>query len=107
EGSPLAALAEECAAIGRRMLGAASLDDRLAGGVPFCTMCAAAEAGRQLQRQREALAGAGTGSAFARRRAATEKFVRTHIVSEALGLAGSARAGAGMLYAIDSGTLTG
>ncbi len=105
KGSPLAALAEECAAIGRWMLGEASLDDRLAGSVPFTAMCAVAVAGWQLQRQCEALESEGAGSAFARRKAATEKFFRTHIVSEALGLAGSARAGADMLYSIDSDTL--
>src|SRR5690606_2509882 len=59
EGSPLAALAEECAAIGRWMLGEASLDDRLAGSVPFATMCAAAVAGWQLERQRQALEAEG------------------------------------------------
>jgi hypothetical protein len=106
-GSPLAALADECAAIGRWMLDEASLDDRLAGSVPFCTMCAVAVAGWQLQRQLAALKAESRSDAFARRKAVTVEFFLARIVPEALGLAAAARAGAAGLYAIDSETLAG
>jgi hypothetical protein len=105
--SPLTALADECGAIGRWMLNEASLDDRLAGSVPFCAMCAVAVAGWQLQRQLAALKAESRSDAFARRKGATVEFFLTRIVPEALGLAASARAGAGVLYAIDSETLAG
>jgi len=105
--TPLTALADECAAIGRWMLDDATLDDRLAGSVPFCAMCAVAVAGWQLMRQRAALEAEGRGDAFTRRKAATVEFFLACIVPEALGLAASARAGAAALYAIDGETLAG
>ena len=52
----LAALAQDCAGIARWMRDEASLDDRLAGSVPFCTMAAVAVAGWQLTKQVEAVA---------------------------------------------------
>ena len=107
ENTPLAALARECAAIGQWMLDEASLDDRLAGSVPFCTMCAVAVAGWQLAKQRAALEAEGADTGFARRKAASERFFQAHIVPEAQGLARSARAGADLLYSVDSGTLAG
>ncbi len=56
-------LARECARIGEWMLHDASLDDRLAGSVPFCTMCAVATAGWQLLRQLRAVeAGRSAGA---------------------------------------------
>ena len=46
----LKALAEECGAVTEWMTGTASLDDRLAGSVPFLAMAATAVAGWQLER---------------------------------------------------------
>ena len=53
----LFALAGECAAIAGWMRDEASLDDRLAGSVPFCTMSAVAVAGWQMLLQMRAVAG--------------------------------------------------
>ena len=92
----LAALAKDCAGIARWMLDSASLDDRLAGSVPFCTMCSVAVAGWQLQRQARVAGGM---------KAQVAAFFRAHIVSEAAGLKVSAMAGADLLYACDAAML--
>jgi hypothetical protein len=102
----LTALARECARIGEWMLHDASLDDRLAGSVPFCTMCAVAAAGWQLLRQQRAVE-AGESPALAATKPVTAQFFLTRIVPEALGLAASATAGAQLLYALDAGQLSG
>jgi hypothetical protein len=102
----LAELARECARIGEWMLHDASLDDRLAGSVPFCTMCAVAAAGWQLLRQLRAVA-AGGASALAQTKPVTVRFFLDRIVPEAIGLAASAKAGAELLYALDAGQLAG
>jgi alkylation response protein AidB-like acyl-CoA dehydrogenase len=100
----LAALAEECRAIARWMRGDASLDDRLAGSVPFTTMSAVAVAGWQLLRQLHAVdAGAATALAGAKR--VTVRYFLDHVVPEAMGLAASARGGAGLLYALPAEAL--
>jgi len=99
-------LARECGRIGAWMLHDASLDDRLAGSVPFCTMCAVATAGWQLHLQERAIA-AGAFPEFAATKPATVRFFMGHIVPEALGLAASATAGAEMLYSLDAGQLGG
>jgi hypothetical protein len=92
----LAALARECAAIGRWMLWDASLDDRLAGSVPFQTMCAVAVAGWQIQRQAQL---ADTcGDALSRIKPVVARFFLDTLVAEALGLNASATAGAAILY---------
>jgi len=103
DGSNLADLAEACEATGRWMASEASLDDRLAGSVPFTEMGAIAVAGWQLLRQREALEGDDT--AFAARKRATVRFFLDRIVPEARGLKASAQAGAKGLYAIPTETL--
>jgi len=102
----LAELARECARIGEWMLHDASLDDRLSGSVPFCTMCAVATAGWQVLRQRRAVE-AGDSPALAATKPVTAGFFLDRIVPEALGLAASAKAGAQSLYALDAGQLTG
>ncbi|WEK45502.1 MAG: acyl-CoA dehydrogenase [Candidatus Andeanibacterium colombiense] len=102
----LAELARECARIGEWMLHEASLDDRLAGSVPFCTMCAVATAGWQLLRQLRAVAG-GEAPALALTKPVTARFFLDRIVPEALGLAASAKAGAELLYALDAEELAG
>ena len=96
----LAALAEDCRGVADWMTSAASLDDRLAGSVPFCTMCAVAAAGWQLQRQ------ARDGGGGAAKTAVASYFAQI-IAGEARGLKGSAMAGAAALYAIGSEALAG
>ena len=96
----VASLAKDAAAIGSWMAsGDASLDDRLAGSVPFLTMCAVAVAGWQLARQARA-----TGSV--EKTAVTKVFNRT-IVPEARGLGAAAMAGAALYYELESEALTG
>ncbi|WP_336979170.1 acyl-CoA dehydrogenase [Altererythrobacter fulvus] len=102
----LAALAQECAAIGEWMLHDATLDDRLAGSVPFCTMCAVTVAGWQLLRQLRAIE-AGEVAVPAPTKPVTVRFFLDRIVPETLGLAASARAGAELLYALDAERLAG
>ncbi|WP_338446793.1 acyl-CoA dehydrogenase [Pelagerythrobacter marensis] len=97
----LAQLAGACRTVGEWMRDDASLDDRLAGSVPFCTMSAVAVAGWQLLRQLRAIdAGEFAGLADAKR--ATVRFFLDRIVPEAAGLKASAAAGADGLYALDS-----
>ena len=105
EESTLADLAKACEETGRWMVSEASLDDRLAGSVPFTAMCAVAVAGWQLVRQREALAQEDTG--FAKRKRATVRFFLDRIVPEASGLSASAKAGAEDLYTLETETLLG
>ncbi len=102
----LAALAQECAAIGEWMLHDATLDDRLAGSVPFCTMCAVTVAGWQLLRQLRAIE-PGEAAVPAPTKPVTVRFFLDRIVPETLGLAASARAGAELLYALDAERLAG
>ena len=102
DAANLAALANECAAIAAWMRADASLDDKLAGSVPFLTMCAVAVAGWQLQRQARFLA-AEPGHA----KHVVARFFATRIAPEALGLAASARGGAELLYTLDADALAG
>ena len=93
----LGALAQDCAAAAEWMRDSASLDDRLAGSVPFCTMSAVAVAGWQLLRQLRAVEdGEAPGRAVAKR--ASVRFFLDRIVPEANGLKASATAGAEALY---------
>ncbi|WP_068070822.1 acyl-CoA dehydrogenase [Novosphingobium lentum] len=94
----LAQLAQDCAAVGRWMSESASLDDRLAGAVPFTTMCAVAVAGWQLLRQAQA-SDSPTKQVVAR-------FFNEQIAPEARGLSNSAMAGAALLYELDAAALT-
>lgn len=95
----LAALATECAGIARWMRDEASLDDRLAGSVPFCTMAAVAVAGWQMMKQGHAVA-AGAAPSLADSKPVTVRFFLDRIVPEALGLKAGATAGADLLYAL-------
>lgn len=101
----LSKLAAECTRIGNWMLHDATLDDRLAGSTPFCTMCAVATAGWQLLLQEQAVA-AGDFPDLESLKPATVHFFHMHIVPEALGLAASAAAGAGLLYSLDARQLS-
>ena len=95
----VAALARDAAAIGQWMSTTASLDDKLAGSVPFTTMCAVAVAGWQLGRQSRA--------SDLHSKIAVTKFFNRVIVPEARGLGSSAMAGAALLYDLDSEALAG
>jgi alkylation response protein AidB-like acyl-CoA dehydrogenase len=100
ESPELAALARDAVAVASWMAsGDASLDDKLAGSVPFTTMCAVAVAGWQLVRQVHA-----SGSAD---KAAVTRFFNRTIVPEARGLGAAAMAGAALLYDIDTIALVG
>ena len=102
----LASLALDCAAIARWMRDEASLDDRLAGSVPFCTMAAVTVAGWQLVKQAAAVA-AGAAPSLAATKPVTVRFFLDRIVPEAAGLKAGATAGAGGLYQISSEALVG
>ena len=102
----LFALAGECAGIARWMRDEASLDDRLAGSVPFCTMAAVCVAGWQLMKQAEAVAG-GAAPALAESKPVTVRFFLDRIVPEAMGLKAGAVAGAELLYSLPSEKLAG
>ena len=102
----LQALANACADIGQWMRSDASLDDRLAGSVPFCTMCAVAVAGWQMLKQKRAVE-AGHSPALAATKPVTARFFLDHIVTEAAGLNASATAGAGLLYELTADQLAG
>lgn len=102
----LAALARDCGDIARWMQSEASLDDRLAGSVPFCTMAAVAVAGWQMMKQGEAVK-AGAAPSLAETKPVTVRFFLDRIVPEAAGLKAGATAGADLLYALPSDTLAG
>ncbi len=102
----LFALAGDCAAVARWMREEASLDDRLAGSVPFCTMLAVAAAGWQLLLQRDAVA-RGQAPSLARTKPASVHFFLERIVPEASGLKAAASAGADTLYEIPTQALLG
>ena len=98
----LKALAEDCIAVARWMISDASLDDKLAGSVAFCTMCSVAVAGWQLLRQVDAAEGA-----LAVTKPVIARYFVEHIVPEARGLKAAATAGAELLYALDAAALAG
>jgi len=102
----LADLARSCAAVGEWMLGDASIDDRLAGSVPFQTMCAVAVAGWQLLRQARAATAGEAPAGIAQAKPVVARFFIDHLVPEALGLKASALSGAATLYALDAAALT-
>ncbi len=102
----LAALASDCANIARWMRDEASLDDRLAGSVPFCTMAAVAVAGWQLMKQAEAVA-QGAAPSLADSKPVTVRFFLDRIVPEASGLKAGALAGSDLLYSLSAQQLAG
>ena len=101
EESGLAALAADCESVALWMREEASLDDRLAGSVPFCTMFAVAVAGWQLLRQKRAVEG-GAAPGLAATKEASVRFFLDRVVPEAAGLKASATAGAEPLYALSA-----
>ncbi len=101
-GSAVGALARDCLAIAEWMRDTATIDDRLAGSVPFTTMCAVAVAGWQLARQAEAAEGA-----LAAAKPVVAAWFAANVATEAQGLKASAMAGAASLYALDAAALAG
>ena len=101
EESGLAALAADCESVALWMREEASLDDRLAGSVPFWTMFAVAVAGWQLLRQKRAVEG-GAAPSLAATKQASVRFFLDRVVPEAAGLKASATAGAEPLYALSA-----
>ncbi len=102
----LSALAWDCANVARWMRDEASLDDRLAGSVPFCTMAAVTVAGWQLMKQVAAVE-AGAAPSLAATKPVTARFFLDRIVPEAAGLKAGAVAGAELLYALSAEALVG
>ena len=98
-------MAENCEKIAAWMRTEARLDDRLAGSVPFQTMCAVAVAGWQLHAQ--ARFAAAAGDALARTSQAIASFFTDAIVPEALGLKAAATVGAPALYRLSIEDLIG
>jgi hypothetical protein len=99
--TPLVTLSRKCKEIGEYMR-LASVDDRLAGSLPFLTMCAVAVAGWQMLLQARAAAGEGVDRAIVHGKPVTARYFLDHIVPESGGLEASARAGADLLYALDA-----
>ena len=102
----LQALAGECAAIAKWMREEASLDDRLAGSVPFTAMCAVAVSGWCLLEQHRALKDSDDEARKTAKRVTTRYFL-DQIVPEAVGLKASAVGGAGLLYELETEALIG
>lgn len=100
----LCALAQDCRTAAEWMRGEASLDDRLAGSVPLCTMMAVAVAGWQLLRQKRAVED-GAAPALVATKPVTVRFFIERIVPEASGLRAGAMAGADGLYTLDAAQL--
>lgn len=96
----LKALAQDCRDVARWMTAHASIDDKLAGSVPFCTMASTAVAGWQLQRQARDGAGGEQKTVIAR-------YFNEHLAAEARGQKPLAMAGADLLYALSAEALAG
>ena len=96
----LQALAQDCIDVARWMATDASIDDKLAGSVPFCTMASVAVAGWQLQRQ--ARDGAG-----GEQKAVVARYFNEHLAAETRGQKTLAMAGAELLYALNAEVLAG
>ena len=98
----LKALVGACAEVTEWMLGSASVDDRLAGSYPFTTMLAVATSGYLMAWQLAAAQGAGDETPFLKSKIACCRYYLDVMVPEALGLKGSAMAGADLLYVLDA-----
>ena len=107
----LTALAGACGEVAEWMLSAASVDDKLAGSVPFLTMLSVATCGWlmvQQERAAKAALAAGEGDpAFLSARIVSARFYLDHLVPEALGQKASAMAGAQLFYQLDAEGLRG
>ncbi|MDG2004949.1 MAG: acyl-CoA dehydrogenase [Novosphingobium sp.] len=103
----LAKLSWDCKEIAEWMKGQASLDDRLAGSLPFLSMCATAVAGWQMLRQARAAEQPDAPPSIKHTKPVTARYFLDHIVPQAGGLKSSARAGANLLYELDAPALVG
>ncbi|WP_423141335.1 acyl-CoA dehydrogenase [Parablastomonas sp. CN1-191] len=99
--TPLGALARDAGAVAAWMADGASVDDKLAGSVPFLAMFAAAVAGWQLQRQVPAAEGA-----LAITKPVVARWFAHDFAEEIRGLKAAAMAGAAPLYSLDAEQLT-
>ncbi len=97
----LFALAGDCAAIATWMRDEASLDDKLAGSVPFCTMSAVAVAGWQMLLQKRAVE-AGEAPGLAAIKPVTTRYFLDHVVPEVAGQKAAATGGAELFYALSA-----
>ncbi|MEP2236309.1 MAG: acyl-CoA dehydrogenase [Alteripontixanthobacter sp.] len=97
----LFALAGDCAAIAKWMREDSSLDDRLAGSVPFTEMSAVAVAAWQMMKQAAAVA-SGEAPALSQTKPVTARFFLDRIVPEAAGLKAAATGGASALYELSA-----
>ncbi|MFN3819106.1 acyl-CoA dehydrogenase [Blastomonas sp.] len=106
----LSALAGDCAEVTEWMIGA-SVDDRLAGSYPYCTMMAVMTSGWLMLKQHRAaeamLDGAQGNADFLNAKLVTTRFYLERMVPEASGLKAGAMAGAEQLYALDAEALAG
>jgi len=96
-GTPLAALADSCAAVGRQLL-TAEADDRLAASYPFLTMLSVAVAGWLIRRQLAVLDGYDGDPDFRAMKQAASTFYLDQIVPEVAGLQAAAMATSAILY---------
>jgi alkylation response protein AidB-like acyl-CoA dehydrogenase len=96
----LQALAQDCIDVARWMAADSSIDDKLVGSVPFCTMASVAVAGWQLQRQ--ARDGAG-----GEQKAVVARYFHEHLAAETRGQKALAMAGADLFYALGTEALAG
>lgn len=98
----LIALIDAVDTTGKWML-TADVDDRLAGSSAFLTMTSVAVCGWLLERQMRIAAGQDTP--FHKAKVAVASYYLTHLVPEALGLAGPSRVGADGLYSLSADEL--
>jgi len=103
----LSNLSNDCNMLSKWMRDRASLDDRLAGSVPYLAMCAVAVAGWQLLRQARAAGDAGAPAGLARTKPVVARYFLEQIVPEAMGLKAAAMGGADILYALETEELAG
>lgn len=99
--SGLKSLAGACSEVTEWMIGA-SVDDRLAGSYPYMTMMAVATCGWLMAKQLRAAQAEGGDSPFLKAKTVACRYYLDVMVPEALALAGSAMAGAGLLYALNA-----
>lgn len=99
----LVSLASECIRVARWMTEQASIDDKLAGSVPFCTMSAVVVAGWQLVSQAHFSDAERLPQAEAKRSMAN--YFCKHIVAETFGLTSPAMAGSDILYKLSASEL--
>jgi len=104
--APLAELARTGPRTGEGTQPGAGPADKPAGGVPSLPRCAVGAAGWQLRGQGRAAGGGGVPAGIARTKPTIARYFIAHIVPEAQGLEAAATGGAGLLYQLDTESLT-